>query len=74
MTLVTIGDYTFNPEAIDLVKGDGEDYCEVFFRNGRELSFTCLKAISKAPYWSKPPEFTQDCDALRHGVGFGHGN
>jgi hypothetical protein len=35
MTLVTIGDYTFNPEAIDLVKGDREDYCEVFFRNGQ---------------------------------------
>ena len=51
MTLVTIGDYTFNPEAIDLVKGDREDYCEVFFRNGeRELSFICLKAISKAQY------------------------
>ena len=50
MTLVTIGDYTFNPEAIDLVKGDREDYCESSFVMERELSFTCLKAISKAPY------------------------
>jgi len=39
MTLVTIGDYTFNPEAIDLVKGDREDYCEVFFRNGERVEF-----------------------------------
>jgi len=39
MTLVTIGDYTFNSEAIDLVKGDREDYCEVFFRNGERVEF-----------------------------------
>ena len=39
MTLVTIGDYTFNPEAIDLVKGGREDYCEVFFRGGEKAEF-----------------------------------
>ncbi len=45
MTLVTIGDYTFNPEAIDLVKGDREDYCEVFFRMMKH----CFHIIVFAP-------------------------
>ena len=39
MTFVSIEDYTFNPEAIDLVKGGREDYCEVFFRGGEKAEF-----------------------------------
>ena len=41
MTLVTIGDY--NPEAIDLVKGDREDYCEVFFSEEFHMSQSSFK-------------------------------
>jgi hypothetical protein len=39
MTFISIEDYTFNPEAIDLVKGGREDYCEVFFRGGEKAEF-----------------------------------
>ena len=55
MTLVTIGDYTFNPEAIDLVKGDREHYCEVFFRNGERVEFPMSQTNFKGAVLRQAP-------------------
>jgi hypothetical protein len=44
MTLVQIGSFTINPDAIDYIGGERQDYCEAFFRNGKMLPFYLSKA------------------------------
>jgi hypothetical protein len=39
MTLITIEEATFNPDAIDYLAGSRSDYCEVYFRCGKYVSF-----------------------------------
>ncbi len=39
MTLITIEEITFNPDAIDYLTGGRPDYCEVHFRSGKYVSF-----------------------------------